>query len=470
MRTLLLADDSVTVQRVIALTFADEQISRRHLRRRPAGDGAHDGAAARHCPGGDDAAAGERLRPGPLHAQQRPELRDVPVLLLTGAFETVDDAQLKSSGANGIIEKPVEPTNVIGRVKELLGLKSEAKPATAGRLITSAEAPEQKKLPVGDAAARGDRRRARHAVEVGTAARPDRPRCQHPLGRGCVHSLRTTISIRSTPRSTPSTSSCPDAPRAPKPSRNPSGPLGQSSGARRPAIARPPPAERRERARQSGVRSRRRMVWRRGQPGPRRRARRPPRDPGRPARPRRCRRRRRRRRPAPSSKSTTSGSPKTTRCAPRSRSSSACWPPRWAFTKSSCRTAEPAPNAPAPASDLDFDFGLDDIKKLQDDRSGRVTRRGRPSVPSVARSRRTVAPHAAAPLHRPDAPASVMPTRRSFRCRHSRPPRLRQRRRRVTSRPISRSCSRSSRASITSRRRRLQPRSPRRCSATSSRA
>ncbi len=28
--------------------------------------------------------------------------------------------------------------------------------------------------------------------------------------------------------------------------------------------------------------------------------------------------------------------------------------------------AEPAPNAPAPPSDLDFDFGLDDIKNLQD--------------------------------------------------------------------------------------------------------
>ena len=38
------------------------------------------------------------------------ELQMVPVLLLAGAFETVDEARLASSGANGILEKPVEPT------------------------------------------------------------------------------------------------------------------------------------------------------------------------------------------------------------------------------------------------------------------------------------------------------------------------------------------------------------------------
>ena len=74
--------------------------------------------------------------------RSKAELRNVPVLLLSGAFETVDEAQLKSSGANGVIEKPVEPIAVISRVKELLGIKSERQTGTpaAGRLVTPAVA------------------------------------------------------------------------------------------------------------------------------------------------------------------------------------------------------------------------------------------------------------------------------------------------------------------------------------------
>lgn len=227
MRTLLLADDSVTVQRVIALTFADEQISvvtcadgqqamERMTAQRP--DIVLAGTMLPQVSGYDLA----------RFMRSNAELRDVPVLLLTGAFETVDEARLKSSGANGVIEKPVEPNNVIGRVKELLGLKSDAKPATTGRLVTSAETPE-KKLPV-----------------------PTPPRA--------VTSTRGTPSkweqLRDQTGLDPNTRSVEDASTraddyldtldaafdtldqqlsgrvaSAKPLRNPSGPLGQSSGA-----------------------------------------------------------------------------------------------------------------------------------------------------------------------------------------------------------------------------------------------
>ena len=131
MRTLLLADDSITVQRVIALTFADEQIQvvacgngqqaiERMAAQRP--DIVLAGTSLPQVSGYDLA----RFMRG------NADLKDVPVLLLSGAFETVDDARLAASGANGVIEKPVEPNNVIGRVKELLGLKMESRPATAG--------------------------------------------------------------------------------------------------------------------------------------------------------------------------------------------------------------------------------------------------------------------------------------------------------------------------------------------------
>ena len=75
------------------------------------------------------------------------ELQMVPVLLLAGAFENVDEASLASSGANGILEKPVEPTTLINRVKELLGLKSEEKPVPTGRLVTPGMAPADRNRP-----------------------------------------------------------------------------------------------------------------------------------------------------------------------------------------------------------------------------------------------------------------------------------------------------------------------------------
>ena len=143
MRTLLLADDSITVQRVIALTFAEE--------------------AFRIVTVSDGQAAIERIssqRPDIVLAgttmpnvngyevasfvRSQPALKNLPVLLLSGAFESVDPAQLKASGASGVLEKPLEPTIVISRVKELLGIKSEARPA-AGRTVTPASTPPEKR-------------------------------------------------------------------------------------------------------------------------------------------------------------------------------------------------------------------------------------------------------------------------------------------------------------------------------------
>src|SRR5687767_9066568 len=139
MRTLLLADDNVTVQRVIALTFAHEPV-----RVVTASDG-HQAMDRVVVERPDIVLAGTTLPQVNGYElarfmKSRAELKNVPVLLLSGAFETIDEAQLKSSGANGVIEKPVEPTTVISRVKELLGIKSEGDTAAlaAGRLVTPA--------------------------------------------------------------------------------------------------------------------------------------------------------------------------------------------------------------------------------------------------------------------------------------------------------------------------------------------
>lgn len=141
MRTLLLADDNVTVQRVIGLTFATEdfrvvtvsdgQAAIDRIRSEPP-DIVLAGAAMPDVSGYDVAS----------FVRSQPALKNLPVLLLTGAFETVDPALLKSSGANGVLEKPLDPTIVIRRVKDLLGIKGDARPASAsGRLVTPDEMP-----------------------------------------------------------------------------------------------------------------------------------------------------------------------------------------------------------------------------------------------------------------------------------------------------------------------------------------
>lgn len=228
MRTLLLADDSVTVQRVIALTFAEQDI---RVITVADGQQAMERMAAQKP---DIVLAGTTLPQVSGYdlarfMRSKPELQGVPVLLLSGAFETVDEARLKASGADGIIEKPVEPAIVIGRVKELLGLKPDAKPATAGRLITSQDGPGGKKLPVATppravTSTRGtpskwQQLRDQTGLDANTLSVEDAStRSDDYLDTldAAFDSLDQQLSGR--------TSSA-------TPSRNPSGPLGQSSGA-----------------------------------------------------------------------------------------------------------------------------------------------------------------------------------------------------------------------------------------------
>src|SRR5258705_82631 len=59
-----------------------------------------------------------------------PMLSHIPVLLLTGAFEPVDEARVRQAGCDGVLVKPFEPRQVIDRVRELLG-RAAGSPARA---------------------------------------------------------------------------------------------------------------------------------------------------------------------------------------------------------------------------------------------------------------------------------------------------------------------------------------------------
>ena len=125
--TLLLADDSVTIQRVIELTFADEDIKVIAV-----SDG--DQAIARIEAAPPDIVLADIGMPGKngyevaRFVKRSPKLAKIPVLLLTGAFEPVDQARAAEAGCDGILAKPFEPQLVIARVKELLG-SAPARPA-----------------------------------------------------------------------------------------------------------------------------------------------------------------------------------------------------------------------------------------------------------------------------------------------------------------------------------------------------
>ena len=54
------------------------------------------------------------------HLRQSPRLRQIPVLLLAGVFEPVDDLQARESGADGVLVKPFEPEQLVSRVRSLL--------------------------------------------------------------------------------------------------------------------------------------------------------------------------------------------------------------------------------------------------------------------------------------------------------------------------------------------------------------
>jgi DNA-binding response OmpR family regulator len=118
-RKLLIADDSVTIQRVVELTFAGHDIQVV-----PVGDGGQ--AIARIPVERPDIVLADIGMPTPngyevsAFVKSRRELAHVPVLLLAGAFEPVDDTRAREVRSDGVIVKPFDPRQMVTRVRELL--------------------------------------------------------------------------------------------------------------------------------------------------------------------------------------------------------------------------------------------------------------------------------------------------------------------------------------------------------------
>ena len=141
--TLLLADDSATIQRVIEMTFAEEDIrvvtvaDGREAIERIASDPPDIVLADTNMPEKDgyDVSA---------FVKADRALSHIPVVLLTGAFEPVDGGRAREVGCDAVLVKPFEPKAVISRVRELLGTPRDADavtPAAADATSIAAPAP-----------------------------------------------------------------------------------------------------------------------------------------------------------------------------------------------------------------------------------------------------------------------------------------------------------------------------------------
>jgi CheY-like chemotaxis protein len=125
-KKILLADDSITIQKVIELTFSDEDFDVVTV--------------------GNGRLALEKvqeIRPDIVlcdiimpekdgyevceFIKKSPALQHIPVLLLTGAFEPFDQERAARVGSDGYLAKPFEPETLIAKVKDLLS-RAAARP------------------------------------------------------------------------------------------------------------------------------------------------------------------------------------------------------------------------------------------------------------------------------------------------------------------------------------------------------
>ena len=118
-KKLLLADDSITIQKVIQITFAHEDYE---LTITDNGDAAL--AKAQELK--PDLIMSDVYMPGKngyeltTAIKQDPALQHIPVLLLAGSFEPFDEDKARSCKADAWIEKPFESQSLIDKVAELL--------------------------------------------------------------------------------------------------------------------------------------------------------------------------------------------------------------------------------------------------------------------------------------------------------------------------------------------------------------
>src|SRR5436309_13225633 len=126
-KKILLADDSITIQKVVELTFSDGDYEV------PA---VNNGAKAiqKLADMRPDIILSDIIMPEKNgyevceFVKSHPEYRNIPVILLTGTFEPFDPDRADKAGCDAVVTKPFESQSLIHKVEELIQ-QSQSAPA-----------------------------------------------------------------------------------------------------------------------------------------------------------------------------------------------------------------------------------------------------------------------------------------------------------------------------------------------------
>jgi CheY-like chemotaxis protein len=145
---ILLADDSITIQKVIGIIFGGEDYALTVVDNGKA-------AVEKASEISPDVLLIDALMPGMSGyevceaVRATPALSTKPILILTGSFEPFDEAKAKSCGADDFLAKPFESQQIVAKVKQLYELgesrastPAQPEPAPVGSpVIPTSETP-----------------------------------------------------------------------------------------------------------------------------------------------------------------------------------------------------------------------------------------------------------------------------------------------------------------------------------------
>lgn len=135
---ILLADDSITIQKVVNLTFSDEGIEVVAVSN-------GDVAARRLEEVNPDLVLADIFMPGKNgyelceSIKQNPKFRNVPVVLLVGAFEPFDQAEARRVRADAHLTKPFESRTLVETVRRLINASARSVSGPIGAMTPADE-------------------------------------------------------------------------------------------------------------------------------------------------------------------------------------------------------------------------------------------------------------------------------------------------------------------------------------------
>jgi CheY-like chemotaxis protein len=139
-KKILLADDSITIQKVVELTFSDGDYEVTAVN-----NGAK--AVQKLSEMRPDIILSDIIMPEKNgyevceYVKSHPDFRNIPVVLLTGTFEPFDPDRAEKAGCDAVVTKPFESQSLIHKVEELIAQSASAAPAVAAEPEPEAASP-----------------------------------------------------------------------------------------------------------------------------------------------------------------------------------------------------------------------------------------------------------------------------------------------------------------------------------------